>query len=945
MDGYPYEAFAEQGGILTAQRKMTVRRNSFSIEEVTGNLRFTVTYFVLPNESFPALVRSCEIENVTNIPVTFDVLDGLTEIIPFGITTGSYKSVSNLNKSWAEVSYLKEGVPFYNTRSIPGDEAEVEEQNGGYFYLSFVEGKGKPIRPITDPELIFGYDTGFAFPLFFPNTAPEAQTFTNKYSCGFTPFSASLNTGETVRWNTLIGFHHDPENFIKTAGVYCRGNYISNKLSEAAEIEEKLTDAIETKTAVPLFDGYIRQSYLDNLLRGGYPLNIGDKVVHLFSRKHGDPERDYNFFSLSAEYFSQGNGNFRDVCQNRRSDAFFTPYAAEFNILTFFSLMQADGFNPLEIRGSTFEIKKESREAFENIIKDNPSAEIMRKTCAKPFTAGKLINAVYKGRNVTGAEAAGLLERILPLCRQNIEAGFGEGYWIDHWTYLMDLVESYIAVFPEKKRELLFENNGYRYFKSPVRILPRKEAYVQKHGKLRQYNSIQWLQGHTGDWLKCKINGEIYETNLFTKMISLALIKFASLDPEGIGVSMDGGKPGWNDAMNGLPGLFGSGVGESYELLRLIRFILSVTGYESVKLPSETAELLKDVYAKQYLSGFDYWNEVTSLKEDYRASVLEGVSGETAVKETEITPIFKSFASRLKKGLRKAEEMGDEECGGLVPTFLTYEPTGLDENNFPTGFACTPLPAFLEGPVRRMKTLTCAETVRDIHKNVLASEIYDKPLKMYRTSVSLDHKGYDIGRVRAFTPGWLERESVFLHMSMKYLLELLSAGLYDEFFEAMKTQFPPFLDPRVYGRSVTENSSFIASSDNPDPSIAGRGYVSRLSGSTAEVLSIWRLMFWGEKGFYLNDENELTLELSPVLPSWLFDENGEIRFNFLSKTEVTYRNPQRKDTFGAGGAKIAKIFIEKTDGETARINGGLIKGALAEEARNGAFAKMLIELA
>ncbi len=36
------------------------------------------------------------------------------------------------------------------------------------------------------------------------------------------------------------------------------------------------------------------------------------------------------------------------------------------------------------------------------------------------------------------------------------------------------------------------------------------------------------------------------------------------LDPESKGLMYEGGKPGWNDAMNGLPGLFGSGVSELF---------------------------------------------------------------------------------------------------------------------------------------------------------------------------------------------------------------------------------------------------------------------------------------------------------------------------------------------------------------------------------------------
>ena len=78
---------------------------------------------------------------------------------------------------------------------------------------------------------------------------------------------------------------------------------------------------IETKTHFPIFDAYIKQCYLDNVLRGGYPLQLKTKEGHasyyIYSRKHGDLERDYNFFNLEPAYYSQGNGNFRDVLQKQ----------------------------------------------------------------------------------------------------------------------------------------------------------------------------------------------------------------------------------------------------------------------------------------------------------------------------------------------------------------------------------------------------------------------------------------------------------------------------------------------------------------------------------------------------------------------------------------------------------------------------------------------------
>jgi hypothetical protein len=60
--------------------------------------------------------------------------------------------------------------------------------------------------------------------------------------------------------------------------------------------------------------------------------------------------------------------------------------------------------------------------------------------------------------------------------------------------------------------------------------------------------------------------------------------------------------------------------------------------------------------------------------------------------------------------------------------------------------------------------------------------MYDSALQMYTLCESLAAMGQDVGRMKAFSPGWLENQSVWLHMSYKYYLELLRGGLYEEFF-------------------------------------------------------------------------------------------------------------------------------------------------------------------
>lgn len=87
------------------------------------------------------------------------------------------------------------------------------------------------------------------------------------------------------------------------------------------EISNQITAQIDTHTANTLFDGYIKQMFLDSSLNGGVPTLLGEvddnalmrnldednrlKVYHLFSRTHGDLERDYNDFEVSPTFFSE----------------------------------------------------------------------------------------------------------------------------------------------------------------------------------------------------------------------------------------------------------------------------------------------------------------------------------------------------------------------------------------------------------------------------------------------------------------------------------------------------------------------------------------------------------------------------------------------------------------------------------------------------------------
>lgn len=261
---------------------------------------------------------------------------------------------------------------------------------------------------------------------------------------------------------------------------------------------------------------------------------------------------------------------------------------------------------------------------------------------------------------------------------------------------------------------------------------------------------------------------------------------------------------------------------------------------------------------------------------------------------------------------------------GIPPSYFSYNVTSWKINGkkndvgLPlvnaTGLSVGRFPLFLEGPTRYLKTVTDNKAlVKEMHTKVKGSGLRDEELKMYFVSASLKGQSYDMGRMMAFTPGWLENQSIWMHMSYKYYLELLRGKLYEEFFEEMTGGgMLPFMDPVKYGRSLMECSSFLASSAFSDPSYHGRGFSARLSGSTAEFLSIWKLIFIGSNPYFLDDDGDLKMTLKPAIPAWMFkddndpqaaeptyDDNGilTVSFKLFAHIPVTYHNSKGTDLY------------------------------------------------
>lgn len=944
-DGRVFEPFQDE----TTPHNMTISMNGLALEErnEAEGLLTQVSYFTLPAERIGALVRKVSIKNIADKPVRIALLDGMPACIPYGIDHEGMKTMGQTLKAWMQVENAS-GIPYMKARASTADSAAVTEVRGGNFSIGSL-GDGTRLKAITDPKVIFSYDLSLQKPVaFLSHSVSEllqmAQISENLVPCSFYGLDADLQQGEDVVLYQMIGQVECREALLKFAQRKFDAGYFDAKKQEADNLVQRLGRHIRTKTADKNFDAYCEYTYMDNVLRGGYPIPLTqDKVFYVYSRKHGDLERDYNFFSMLPEFYSQGNGNFRDVNQNRRCDVFFTPFVGDENIRTFYSLIQPDGYNPLGVEKVTYQLGEEGRAKF---------GEALGEILAKPFTPGMLYMALEQ-LDMAQNERDALFEEVICASESLVNGRFIEGYWSDHWTYNLDLLESYLAVFPEKEEKLLYSKT-YSCYRPQAAVQKRTKRCVRTKKGIRQYNAVAALDVADGSLLRGDYGkGEVLYVTLMEKLLLLAVTKFTTLDAYGMGVEMEGGKPGWYDALNGLPGLFGSSVAESCELARNLEYtIRALKRYpREVELLSELADFIREtcrivkeekpkmLVQEKVLS---FWNKTNDAKERYRERIYQGVSGETTQISSEVlAENLEAWHCVVRAGIDKACAMNE----GICPTYFTFEVTKYHESEngiLPLDFQASLVPLFLEGPVRYMKLDNLLSAKKKLYEQVKGSDLYDRKLSMYKVNASLEKASYELGRAKAFTPGWLENESVWLHMEYKYLLELLKSGMYEEFFEDFHKAAVPFLDEKVYGRSIYENVSFIASSRNPDNSCHGKGFVARLSGSTVEFLNMWVLMMFGKTPFYM-ENGEFMLKPEPALPAYLVEENGTVEAVLLGETKVVYHIGEKKD-YIPDSYQVTECTLAYHNNSILHMERAKINGKLARDVRDGMVREIHITL-
>lgn len=267
-----------------------------------------------------------------------------------------------------------------------------------------------------------------------------------------------------------------------------------------------------------------------------------------FSRRHGDPSRPWNVFSINLKNKDGSQrldyaGNWRDIFQNWEALVYSFPEFVESTVDTFLCATTADGYNPYRISraGIDWEVPEEG----------NPWANI--------------------------------------------------GYWSDHQIiYLLKLMEASERFHPGELRQRL-NIPVLSYANVPYRIKPYHELQKDPYNTIvfdhMLHERIEKLTHQHGSDARLLFGADssMVHASLAEKLLTLLLAKLVNFVPEG-GIWMNTQRPEWNDANNALVG-YGLSVVTLGYLRRFVAFFRQLINDEEgeFSLHSEVADLLNTI--------------------------------------------------------------------------------------------------------------------------------------------------------------------------------------------------------------------------------------------------------------------------------------------------------------------------------------------------------------
>ncbi|MBR3407730.1 MAG: hypothetical protein IKG86_02680 [Paludibacteraceae bacterium] len=532
----------------------------FCEENHTLGLRFSYLWAPAGKHGW---VRRATLENLGKEAVRIRLTDMLRNVLPAGVE----------RKTQNEFSTLVDG--YKKTELVPGTSLALFRME------AILVDRAEPSESLT---------CNTVYALGLPENTDYTQTESKGVRGAFvakTGFQLSANSHQT--WYNVLDVSQD------AVAVHALMHFIQQP-NAIARIEEAMVQSTETLRRIVAQNDGIQHTgdeandarhfanVLFNTMRGGYYLRYPPKsetedLPLTFGRRHGDPSRPWNLFSIRVQD-EQGKpvvayqGNWRDIFQNWEALSYSYPLYINHIIAKFLNATTADGYNPYRISNEGLD--------YEVIEPENPWSNI--------------------------------------------------GYWGDHQIiYLLRLLEISYKHDPATLHELL-NSQQYAFANVPYRLKSYDEIVADPKNSIRfddeEHRRIQALTPKMGADAKLLMdeNGQVRRTTMADKLLITLLTKLSNFIPYA-GIWMNTLRPEWNDANNALVGYGASMVTLCY-MRRYVAFLQTLLQTD-ITVGIETERFLHGIHEslRLYETSRQYIDAAGRIGETYRERVYKGISG------------------------------------------------------------------------------------------------------------------------------------------------------------------------------------------------------------------------------------------------------------------------------------------------------------------------------
>jgi len=558
---------------FTISRNLYKRNTGDAVlfEEVNEDLQLCFSYRWETSEQY-GLVRTAEITNLSSELQTFEILDGVENIMPHGIHPQLAQGSSCLTDAYKACEKHGDRLAIYSLTSTIGDtpepieilQANVAWQAGNAKTLLSSKqvmdfARGLPLENETRAvgrkgaffthqqlQLASGASQSWIIVMDAGLNQKAVAELANKINNMATADLLALvaedikkGTDELVRIVASADGLQQTANETTTARHYLSvlyNNMRGGVFLDGYAIDPKLfTDFVKTHN-----HGLVQRQKaffealgdVDNILQlhekarqnGDADLiRLSLEFLPLtFSRRHGDPSRPWNQFNIRVKDDKGGRiyayeGNWRDIFQNWEAMSRSFPAYIGPMIVKFLNASTADGFNPYRINQDGID--------WETPLPHDPFA--------------------------------------------------GYGYWGDHQiVYLNKLLEWLNAYSPQAVQKLITAEI-FTYANVPYEIKPYetflKDSKNTIYFNQQKHDAIKELVAKFGTDGKLMMkDNELYLVSFVEKLLVPILAKLSNLVPAG-GIWMNTHRPEWNDANNAIVGN-GLSMVTVYQLYRHLNF-------------------------------------------------------------------------------------------------------------------------------------------------------------------------------------------------------------------------------------------------------------------------------------------------------------------------------------------------------------------------------------